>query len=116
MKHLTLITWIVLLIVPPVQSDLRPSGLPAGAKIIEVQPIPSSAHPDRALILWMLNPTRHPLEYAPEDPYTCPDRTRGSYYHGPTRVSLLNTQNHRIINTVKIRDEEEDAFEIPYRI
>lgn len=66
----------------------------------------------------MLKPTINPLPYGPEE-YTCPDETRGSYYDGPTRVSLFDTKARRIINTVEIRDEhirEKDFFELPYKI
>jgi hypothetical protein len=95
-----------------------PSGsdykLPDGALVIETQ----SVAPNRALILWMLNPTKHPRE-TPDEPYTCPEYTRGSYYSGATRVSLVDTQTHRVINTVKILqeyDERADQFDLPYNI
>src|SRR5262245_52844994 len=74
--------------------------LPSGAVIIEEQALESENHPDRALILWMQNPTRNPPRITQEDPdelYTCPDRTRGSCYSGPTRVSLLNTTTRTVI-------------------
>jgi hypothetical protein len=66
----------------------------------------------------MLKPSRHPLPYG-TDEYTCPDETRGSYYYGPTRVSLFDTKARKLINTVEVRDEhteEKDVFQIPYRI
>ena len=74
---------------------------------------------DRALILWMLNPQRIPNESAPNEPYTCPDYTRGSHYSGPTRVSLVDTKAGTIINTVEIKQEYDDgadSFDIPYAI
>lgn len=48
----------------------------------------------------------------------CPERTLGSYYSGPTRVSLVDTGTARVLNSVKLRDEESgaDSFKIPYRI
>src|SRR3984893_7641912 len=67
---------------------------------------------------WMINPTKHPRE-TPGEPYTCPEYTRGGYYSGPTRVSLVDTQTHRVINTVKIltgESEGEDEFDLPYNI
>ena len=36
--------------------------LPPGAQVIEVQPIQSSKHPHRALMLWMLNPHNVPRD------------------------------------------------------
>jgi hypothetical protein len=88
--------------------------LPEGALVIETQ----SVAPKRAFILWMLKPAKHPRE-TPGEPYTCPEYTRGSYYSGATRVSLVDTGTHRVINTVKILtgdNEEEDQFDLPYNI
>jgi hypothetical protein len=85
-----------------------------GAIIIETQPV----MPNRSLILWMVRPTKHPRD-TPADPYTCPEYTRGSYYSGATRVSLVDPQTRRVINTVKISQEPgegADEFDIPYHI
>lgn len=91
-------------------------GLPPGAQVIEVQPVPSSQHPPRALMLWMLKPLNVPRDN-PDDLYTCPEYTRGSHYSGPTRVSLVDPQAKTIINTLKILNfEGRDSFDIPYRI
>jgi hypothetical protein len=94
--------------------DIGKYQVPAGALVIETQ----SLAPNRELVLWMLKPTKHPRE-TPDELYTCPEYTRGSYYSGATRVSLVNTQTHRIINTVKILtgdDETADEFDLPYNI
>jgi len=89
---------------------------PRRAVIVEQHPLPTV--PNRALVLWMINPDRS--EPIPEeDSYTCPDETRGNAYHGPTRVSLINLSEKRIINTIKIRDPHfprQDVFDIPYEI
>src|SRR5450631_3267568 len=85
-----------------------------GAIIIETQPVT----PNRSLILWMVRPTKNPRD-TPADPYTCPEQTRGSYYSGPTRISLVDVQTHKVINTVKISPEPgegADEFDIPYSI
>jgi hypothetical protein len=93
-----------------------PYGLPAGARIIEVRPVPSSQHPHRALLLWMQSPLKVPRDN-PADPYTCPELTRGSHYTGPTRVSLVDSRAKKIINTIKVLNYDgDDAFDIPYRI
>jgi len=34
-------------------------GLPAGAVLVQIEPLPSSAHSNRMLALWMLNPQKH---------------------------------------------------------
>lgn len=94
-------------------------GLPSDAVIIEEQPLGSERHPDRSLILWMVAPTKHPSDppLAPDIPYTCWGETRGSYYSGPTRVSLLNTKTRTVINTIEIGDwEGQGSLDIPYAI
>jgi len=92
--------------------------LPTGAVIVETRSLASQGHPDRALILWMLKPAKNPRDTS-DDIYTCPEYTRGSYYSGPTRVSLVNLKTRRVINTVKVTEDEAenaDSFDIPYRI
>jgi hypothetical protein len=95
-------------------SDAEEYQLAEGAKIIEMQPVT----PNRALILWMVRPTKHPRETV-DDPYTCPEYTRGHYYSGGTRASLVDPQTRRVINTVKIIEEPgkgPDEFDVPYHI
>ena len=93
--------------------------LPAGAVVIERATIPQTIHKDRELVLWMLSPQQHDRgEFSKSNPYMCPEMTLGSYYSGPTRVSLVDTNSKRSINTVTIRHSlgAEDSFDIPYRI
>ncbi len=115
MKITLLLAGIILLAVPSVaQRKGRDYKLPAGALIIETEAVKTN----RALILWMLKPKRIPRDL-PDEPYTCPEETRGSYYNGPTRVSLVNTRTRSIINTVSIREEYNegaDEFDVPYQI
>ncbi|MEY2561867.1 MAG: hypothetical protein QOH88_60 [Verrucomicrobiota bacterium] len=85
--------------------------LGAGALVLETKEVA----PNRALVLWMVNPKKNPRE-TPDEPYTCPEYTRGSYYSGPTRVSLVDPQTGRVINTLKILSEESDSFDLPYAI
>lgn len=96
------------------QSSIR--GLPSGALVVETRKLPV---PDRELVLWMLNPKKNPDRYSPGDLYTCPDYTRGSYYSGPARVSLIKAATRNIINTIKIAGADEgggDNIELPYAI
>jgi len=91
-------------------------GLPKGAVIVEQRTIPSA---NRALVLWMLNPKRNPTNYQPDEVYTCPEYTRGSYLSGPTRVSLINSETKTLINTVQLKKDYEDGddnFDLPYAI
>ena len=84
-----------------------------GAVILETQEV----KPNRALLLWMVRPVKHPRE-TPSEPYSCPEYTRGNFYSGPTRVSLVDPQAHKVINTIKIADSDgaRDAFDLPYEI
>ncbi|HMV51098.1 MAG TPA: hypothetical protein PLD20_04935 [Blastocatellia bacterium] len=99
--------------------------LPKGALILEERSLAAQGYRNRKLVLWMLNPERNPNGYGPDDPYTCPDETRGSNYSGPARVSLVDVQQNRVLNTVKIReytdstdspDSNSDSIDLPYRI
>ncbi|HEV7684599.1 MAG TPA: hypothetical protein VGO68_20990 [Pyrinomonadaceae bacterium] len=104
----------------------RIDGLPKGALVIETRKVPSTKQTNRTLVLWMLNPQKVPSDYGSESPIPCPSQTRGSYYSGPTRVSLLDSGSHTVINTVKIseasyKDDEvgkgdDDTFDVPYAI
>lgn len=85
--------------------------LPKNAQIIETRALT----PNKALILWMIDPKKNPRE-ASDDIYTCPDYTRGSYYRGKTRVSLVNTNTQKIINTIEVIKDDVDSFDIPYLI
>jgi len=64
----------------------------------------------------MLSPKKNPNSYAPDDIYTCPDYTRGSYYSGITRVSLVNSATSVIINTLSVKEDTEETFDLPYAI
>jgi hypothetical protein len=92
-------------------------GLPAGAVVIETKDLPARAHANRELVLWMVHPKKNdrgPLSDA--NAYTCPEQTLGSYYQGPTRISLVDTQTKSAIDTVNLRSGDTDTFNVPYRI
>jgi hypothetical protein len=98
--------------------DPRAFGLPHSAFVVETQKLPTPDARDRALVLWMLAPARHP-RMDPDDPYTCPEQARGHYFAGRTRVSLIDLAGRRVINTVLIRDvhfPKKDSFDTPYLI
>ena len=99
------------------QTRKTPYGLPAGARVVEEQTLDLGDGKKRALVLWMLRPKKYPLDSV--EFYTCPEETRGSFYRGPARVSLVDTGNQRVINTLKVLQEYshgEDEFDLPYRI
>ncbi|MEK6336536.1 MAG: hypothetical protein AABM67_16535 [Acidobacteriota bacterium] len=94
-------------------------SLPKGAVVLETRQLSSTVHPNRSLVLWMLNPKKNPTSYAPDEVYSCPDYTRGSHYSGPTRVALVDSATKRILNTIKISgsyEEGGDSFDLPYAI
>lgn len=114
MNLLSLIGYVSLLITPSFQSGSQSFGLPPEAVILETRVVATN----RTLVLWMLHPKKVPRD-TPDEPYTCPEETRGSYYSGPTRVSLVNTKTRRVINTVSIKPDEagaKDEFDLPYQI
>ncbi len=118
MRTAATLTICILLTAAALAQRKTPSyGLPSRARVIEVQPLESSGHPDRKLVLWMVSPKRSPFSSDPNDLYMCPDETRGSCYSGPTRVSWIDTKTKRIINTVRVigeYDDNDDSFDIPY--
>jgi hypothetical protein len=89
--------------------------LPKKAKIIEYASLAPTV-PDRAYVLWMLAPER--VAHDKGESYTCPDRSRGSYWSGPTRLSLIDTRNAVLLSTIPISDPmgEADSFDLPYSI
>jgi hypothetical protein len=115
MKTSVLLACIILSAAPALaQREGGDYHLPRGAVMIETRAVKAG----RALMLWMLNPKKVPRD-VPDEPYTCPEETRGSYYKGATRVSLVDTRTRRIINTVSVRQEYAegaDEFDVPYRI
>ena len=109
---------LLLLLVPTVwaQKPRRaPYRPPAGGHVIEVRTLELADGKERALVLWMLRPKKYPRGDE-EETYTCPEETRGSFYRGPVRVSLVDTAANRVVNTVKVLEDGEDAFDLPYRI
>ncbi len=107
---------LLLLLAPhaPAQAKRAPYGLPAGAQVLEERALDVRDGKRRALVLWMIRPKRYPR--GNEETYTCPEETRGSFYRGPARVSLVDTAAGRVVNTVKVVEDDEDAFDLPYRI
>lgn len=94
-----------------------PYGLPAGALVVEERPLELGGGKRRTLVLWMLRPKKYPR--GPDETYTCPEETRGSFYRGPTRVSLYDAGAGRVVNTLKVVQEYADGadeFDLPYRI
>jgi len=112
------IAWMALLISPALLSA-QPSAawdLPPGAKVLEERPVPSQAHPNRGLVLWMRAPKRHPRDAEPGEMYTCPEETRGSYWTGPAFVSLVDLKTRKVLNTLAIDGGDAEEMDLPYQI
>jgi hypothetical protein len=94
----------------------KPESIPKTATVLETQTLGAK----RKMILWMPDPKKHPNEEAKDDIYTCPDQTRGSYYSGVIRVTLIDSKTNKTINTLKIKGDDEyegnDTIDIPYLI
>ncbi len=88
---------------------------PKSAVILEKQNVTAT----RQMILWMPNPTKHPRDEE-DDLYTCPDETRGHYYSGKTKVSLIDLKTKKIINTIEIEgigiSSDDTTLDLPYLI
>lgn len=99
------------------QSSRAPYGLPAGALVVEERALELGPSKKRKLVLWMQRPKRYPRDS--EEGYTCPEETRGSFYRGPARVSLVDAGAGRVVNTLKVLQDYshgEDEFDLPFRI
>ncbi len=116
--------WLGLLSTLVMPAALKPpyAGLPKNAVVLEEESLPDWAHEHRALVLWVVAPSDKPLadradlDERGEADYTCPDQTRGHFYTAPTRVSLVDTETKRVINTVRVMLGAADQYDIPFWI
>ncbi len=96
-------------------SSLLAQNLPKSAVILERKNVTAN----REMILWMPKPEKHPRTEE-DDIYTCPDQTRGHYYSGVAKVSLIETKTKKIINTIEIVSDgisdENNTLDLPYLI
>lgn len=91
--------------------------LPGGAVVVETKGLPPSLRADRVLVLWVLAPRREcPAGWQETWTPTCPESTRGCFMRGPTRLSLVDTRAGRIVQTLRITDDDADSFDVPYRL
>ena len=107
---------------PPTES--LKNLLPAGAEIIETADLSAIARKPRLMVLWMLRPKRN-LDgriYANNQGGSCSDVIHGDFgkfWEGPTRLSLFDSEEMRLINTLKIPEgcpgckEGRDTLTIP---
>jgi len=92
--------------------------LPVGAKVIETAKLTNRVDKSRALVLWMLNPTKG----VRRGELGCSDVLYGDRWYGPTRLSLIDSGKRTVINTIEIRgfyegsDDYQHSFPIPYYV
>jgi len=96
-------------------------AMPPDATIVETARLVSSVHPNRLLVLWMRDAVEDGRDIDDDEPYTCPDQTRGSrYLRGNAAVSLVDLARDEILNTVVIDREglqpQDSRIELPLRI
>src|SRR5579863_8074273 len=99
---------------PPALDHKAPAAsfqtlLPAGARIIETASLTKIVHKPRVLVLWMLGTAKHAggQEY-------CGTSVEGNYYwDGPASLSLIDTAEPRIVNTVAILGRGGNGFRLP---
>lgn len=96
-------------------SNLFAQDFPKSAVILEKAKVTAN----REMILWMPNPAKNPRNEE-DDFYSCPDQTRGHYYSGIVKVSLIDLRTKKIINTIEIVGNEvssnDNILDLPYLI
>jgi len=97
-------------------AQLEIKGLPKNATVLETRPLVSASHPNRTLMLWMNHPKRNPFTDGRDELYTCPSQTRGSYFSGPANVSLVDSGDNTILNTIKLSSYDSGDLDLPYAI
>ncbi len=87
--------------------------LPRDARIIETANVPVSTLTTRVLVLWMNAPRRVISTWD-----SAADLLYGDHWFGPTFLSLIDPSNARLINTVRIRPDQESlddrGFAVPF--
>jgi hypothetical protein len=88
--------------------------LPSDARIIETANVPVRTAKTRVLVLWMKAPRRFTSHWD-----SAADELYGDHWFGPTFLSLIDPSNARLINTIRIRANEESpddggGFAVPF--
>ena len=88
--------------------------LPNYATIVESQNLSVNGIPNRLIVLWMINPKGQEQTID-----ACPLMTFGrNYFEGPTRISLIDIKENKILRTLKVTNswEKDDTFQISRNI
>jgi hypothetical protein len=92
--------------------------LPPDAKIIEIADLHEVAEKQRLFVLWMRNPKQ---EVRSPDQGYCGDAVYGDNWVGPTRLSLVDPVNQKLLNTIDIMGpaflrDAADSFRLPFLV
>jgi hypothetical protein len=106
----------------PAQNQALPAAqdlLPPNALIIETADLSTAVERPRELVLWMQNPEKILREIDHPGESYCGDSVYGDHWYGPARLSLIDGERHKIINTLEIPDFFEHpgdgrSFPIPF--
>jgi hypothetical protein len=88
--------------------------LPSDARIIETASVPVHTAKTRVLVLWMNAPGRVISAWD-----SAADFLYGDHWFGPTFLSLIDPSNTRLINTIRIRPDQDSpdddgGFAVPF--
>jgi hypothetical protein len=99
---------------PTVQNLFSPDAM-----IIETADLSADAGKPRELVLWMQGPEKILREIDHPGESYCGDSVYGDHWYGPTRLSLIDSGKHKILNTIEVPDFFEHlgdghGFPIPF--
>src|SRR3989344_6333735 len=73
--------------------------LPKNATVVDVESLVKNGVEDRTLVFWIQDAKMNPMF---SDVYACPHYERGSYYSGSAFVTLIDSKDNAIVNTLHI--------------
>jgi hypothetical protein len=92
--------------------------LPPDARVIETADLTATPGKPRTLVLWMRSPSKV-LRLSNKE-YYCADSVDGDHWMGPTRLSLVNSAEIELLNTIEIKNpffgEPDDSFRLPFLV
>jgi hypothetical protein len=92
--------------------------LPSGAKIIEIADLSGVVQKPREFV-WMQDPEEVLRDR--NDAGFCGDAVYGDHWVGPTRLSLVDSERGKLLNTLKIvgpafQRDPPDSFRVPFLV
>ena len=91
----------------PAQNQPSPAVqnlLPPDAMIIETADLSAAVGKPRELVLWMQSPEKILRDIDHPGESYCGDSVYGDHWYGPTRLSLIDSGKHEILNTIEVPD------------